>query len=119
MLSRDELSNGILFILKLPYGPGQFAYWVQTLRGEEARRWYEIYRRSDWEALRAQAAQVFVKRVSEVDANRARRRVRCVVIHCDAVSADQLKGSPQMPAPRQPGWENEGGSLSVPAPEGG
>jgi hypothetical protein len=115
MLSRDELSNGIPFILKLPEGPGQFAYWMQTLRGEEARRWYQIYRSSDWESLRAQAAQTFGKRVSEVDSERLRRRVRCVVIHCDVVSADQLKGSSQLPAPRQPAWENEGGSLSVPS----
>ena len=118
MLTRDELTNGVPFILRLPDGPGRFAHWVQTLRGDEARRWYEIYCASDWEALRTQAAQVFVKRVDEAEAERARKRVRCVVIHCDAVTAEQLIPAPQAPMPRQPGWENEGGSLSVPAPLG-
>ena len=55
MLSHDELNNGSTFILKLQNAAGVWSQWVQTLHGDTARHWYEIYRDSDWPALRAEA----------------------------------------------------------------
>ena len=91
MLSPDELRDGMTFILQLATAAGDRVQWVETLRGETARRWYEIYRHSDWEALRAEAADVFHLRVTdaEADAVRSRRR-RCIFIHTPAVQADEL-----------------------------
>ena len=96
MLSRDELMNGMTFILQLqPTAAGGAAgapvQWVETLRGDMARRWYDIYRRSDWAALRAEAADVFHRRVSDAELQGLRKqRGRCVFIHTAAVNADDL-----------------------------
>jgi hypothetical protein len=80
------------FILKLWDGVGTPAQWVETLRGDVARRWYEIYRSSDWAALRAEAAGVFHHGVTVVEAERIRtQRQRCVYIHTDEVRPDQLE----------------------------
>ena len=91
MLSRDELKDGMTFILQLPDASGDPVQWVETLRGDTAKRWYEIYRRSDWTALRAEAADVFHRRVTSVEAEAVRTsRNRCVFIHTPAVNADEL-----------------------------
>ena len=59
MLSNDELINGIPFILKLWDAAGVATEWCETLSGDLAWRWYDIYRRSDWDALRREAPGVF------------------------------------------------------------
>jgi hypothetical protein len=93
MLSPNELKDGMTFILQLGATAtgGAPVQWVETLRGDTARRWYDIYRRSDWPALRAEAADVFHRRVTEAEAHatRAARR-RSVFIHTPAVTADVL-----------------------------
>jgi hypothetical protein len=48
MLSNDELTNGMPFVLKLWDAAGVATEWHETLSGDLARRWYDIYRRSDW-----------------------------------------------------------------------
>ena len=97
MLSPDELKDGMTFILKLdatatPAGrTRETVQWVETLRGDTARRWYDIYRRSDWDALRAEAGDVFHRRVDDAELQHLRKqRRRCVFIHTGAVTADEL-----------------------------
>jgi len=94
MLSPDELNDGMTFILQLQprAAPGgEPVQWVETLRGDTARRWYDIYRRSDWIALRAEAADVFHRRVDDAELQSLRKqRRRCVFIHTPAVNADDL-----------------------------
>ena len=91
MLSNDELKDGMTFILQLADASGERVQWVETLRGDTAKRWYEIYRRSNWTALRAEAADVFHRRVTEGEAESVRTsRNRCVFIHTPAVHADEL-----------------------------
>jgi hypothetical protein len=91
MLSPDELKNGMTFILQLADAGGALVQWVETLRGEVATRWYGIYRESNWIALRAEAADVFHRRVSEAEAIAVRNaRHRCIFIHTPAVHADDL-----------------------------
>jgi len=91
MLSRDELRGGMTFILKLWDAVGVSTQWVETLEGATARRWYRIYRRSDWEALRAEAAGVFRHPVTE-DAMREvlKRQKRCIYIHTLMVEPAEL-----------------------------
>ena len=72
MLSIDEMANGMPFILELKDVNGTPIQWLQTLRGAIARRWYDIYQRSDWVALRLEAAGVFLNRVTDVEAERSR-----------------------------------------------
>ena len=91
MLSPDELTNGMTFILKLRDSIGTPIQWVQSLRGDMARRWYDIYQRSDWGALRSEAAGVFINAVSEDDAERSRKSGRCIVIKTQAVRSDELR----------------------------
>ena len=92
MLSKDEIANGRTFILKLWDAEGKPTQWVETLRGDLARRWYEIYSTSNWEALRLEAADTFHRDVSEADAERTRttRGQRCVVIHTRSVHPNDL-----------------------------
>jgi len=90
MLSIDELAKGKVFILKLKDGSGIPVQWVQTLRGDVAARWYDIYQRSDWDALRLEASGIFVNRVSEPEAERSRRSSACIVIRTDAVKLNEL-----------------------------
>ena len=59
MLSNDELNNGTSFTLKLWDAAGVATEWCETLSGDVARRWYDIYRRSDWEALRREGPAMF------------------------------------------------------------
>jgi hypothetical protein len=101
-LSADEIRDGTTFILQLAStaegGGGDRGsdddnrvQWAETLRGETAKRWYQIYRLSDWAALRAEAADVFHRRVTGAEATAIRTaRRRCVFIHTPAVGADEL-----------------------------
>lgn len=92
MLSRDEIANGRTFILKLWDAGGRPAQWVETLRGDAARRWYDIYETSDWDALRREAASTFRRGVSEAEAEATRttRGQRCVFIHTRSVPTEDL-----------------------------
>jgi hypothetical protein len=90
MLSIDELANGTAFILELKDASGIPIQWLQTLRGALARRWYEIYRQSDWGALRSEAAGVFLSRVTAAKAEQTRKSGRCVVIKTEAVKENEL-----------------------------
>ena len=99
MLSPDELKDGMTFILQLDATAiragraRESLQWVETLRGDTARRWYDIYRTSDWDALRAEAAGVFHRRVDDAELQHLRKqRRRCVFIHTPAVTADELVG---------------------------
>jgi hypothetical protein len=94
VLSIDELTNGKTFILKLKDRSGIPIQWVQTLHGEIAKRWYEIYQNSDWVSLRLEAASVFVNRVSETEAELSRRSNSCVVIRTDDVKLSELARPP-------------------------
>jgi hypothetical protein len=92
MLSKDEINDGRVFILKLRGAGGAPSQWVERLRGDAAARWYEIYRTSDWGALRAEAGGTFRNRVSSEQAELARRGSRCVVIDTRAVDAEDVGG---------------------------
>jgi hypothetical protein len=113
MLSNDELSNGMTFILKLVDAGGTPAQWVTMLEGGAAARWYDVYRTSDWAELRAHGGDVFRDRVSEEEAERVRTSTRCVVIRATEVKAEEMSPAAPQAKPREPGWENEGGSLSA------
>jgi len=91
MLSNDELTRGMPFILHLRDTTGGRSTWMETLRGEIARRWYEIYRQSDWATLRLEATGVFHHRVTAAEAERVRHAGRCVVIRTDLVDASELQ----------------------------
>jgi purine nucleoside permease len=91
MLSNDELTRGVPFILQLREAAGGRSTWMETLRGEIARRWYEIYRQSDWATLRREATGVFHHRVTAAEAERVRHAGRCVVIRTDLVDASELR----------------------------
>ena len=112
MLSKYDLKNGTTFVLKLSDAASLPALWVERLCGDVATYWYEVYRKSDWEALRTRGAQVFRHRVTEAEAEGVRRSERCVLIQTPAVKAEELDPPPKRPKPLQPGWENEGGSLA-------
>jgi hypothetical protein len=90
MLSIDELSVGIPFILKLRDAHDVPFQWAETLRGDAARRWFEIYRSSNWDALRLEASGTFRHRVTEAEAETLRKSRRCVVIKTQQVSANEL-----------------------------
>jgi hypothetical protein len=92
MLSKDEIANGRTFILKLWDAEGKPTQWVERLCGDVARRWYDIYATSDWEALRLEAADTFHREVSETDAEATRlaRGTRCVFIHTRSVKTGEL-----------------------------
>jgi hypothetical protein len=57
MLSKDEIDDGMTFILQLWDDTGAPAQWIEKLQGVTAMRWYDIYRRSDWNAVRSEASQ--------------------------------------------------------------
>jgi hypothetical protein len=116
MLSKDDISNGTNFILRLLDKSGAPVHWVQTLSGATALHWYDIYRRSDDEALRTEGGEVFRTRVAESEAEHTRRSGRCIVIHTPSVKAEEIDAPSQLTKPLQPGWESEGGSLAPPAP---
>jgi hypothetical protein len=84
MLSNDELTNGITFVLQLDDVRRDPVYLMRDLRGDVARRWYGIYRKSDWETLRREATETFGEPVSDVSAKMAIGARRCIVIHAEA-----------------------------------
>ena len=91
MLSNDELINGMPFVLKLWDAAGVSTEWCETLRGDVARRWYDIYRRSDWDALRREGPAVFRHRVQPTGAGGARRYgERRVLIHTTSVNSEDM-----------------------------
>lgn len=91
MLSPDELSDGTIFILKLWDAGGAASHWVETLRDDAARRWYGIFRRGDWEALRAEAGGAFRHPASQNEVDRVRKaHKRLVFIHTTEVKADEV-----------------------------
>ena len=91
MLTRDEIRDGMTFILKLKDTAGASVQWVEKLRGETALRWYDIYQRSDWNALRNEAGAVFTHAVAEAEAESVRTsRNRCIYIHTSDVKANEL-----------------------------
>src|SRR6266550_9028765 len=91
MLSKDEINDGMAFILKLWDDTGAPAQWLETLQGATAMRWYDIYRRSDWSALRHEASRVFHHAVSETEAEGVRSsRHRCIYIRTTEVKANEL-----------------------------
>lgn len=73
--------------------------WVETLTGDGARRWYDIYRRSDWDALRADAPGAYTHRATGVEAAAALKSGRCVYIHTLAVGAEGMAASVGQPLP--------------------
>jgi hypothetical protein len=94
MLSHDELSDGTIFILKLWDAGGAASHWVDTLRDDTARRWYDIYRTCDWQALRTEAGGVFRHPATpppkvEVDHVRKTHK-RLVFIHTLEVKTDEV-----------------------------
>ena len=91
MLSHDEIHDGMPFILQLPDAAGKQVWWLETLKGEDARRWYETYRRSDWATLRQEAGGTFHNRVTQAEAERARTTRRCVVIKTGAVNETEIR----------------------------
>ena len=91
MLSNDEIKYGMAFILKLSAVDGVPVQWVELLRAESALHWYDIYRRSDWNALRLEASGTFTHAVSEAEAETVRSsRHRCIYIHTDKVKTTEL-----------------------------
>jgi hypothetical protein len=91
MLTKDEIRDGMTFILKLQNTAGDSVQWVEKLRGETALRWYDIYRRSDWSALRNEAGAVFSHAATEAEAESVRTsRQRCIYIHTNEVNANEL-----------------------------
>jgi len=99
VISADELSNGIPFILQLRNSAGVAFQWMETLRGEVARHWYNIYQSSDWESLRAEAAGVFRFSVTGEQMQAFfKSNVRCISIQPMQVKVEELQNVPQ-PAP--------------------
>ena len=94
MLSPDELVEGIPFILKLPDTNGGAIYWMATLEGNVARHWYKIYRESDWQALRQEAADVFGAPVPAANAMHTQRTRRCIVIQPHTMNSTDLPAGP-------------------------
>jgi hypothetical protein len=112
MLSKNDKSNGTTFILKLLDAARAPVQWVASLRGDIAVYWYEVYRRSDWAALRAHGGDVFHDRVTEAQAEHVRKSGRCIVIHTPEVKAEEIALPKPATKPLQPDWENDGGSLA-------
>ena len=95
MISHDELTNGMTFVLQLRNAAGVASQWMETLRGDVARRWYEIYRSSDWPALRLEAASVFRHSVTEAQMdNYLKAETRCISIQTPSVKVEELSAAP-------------------------
>jgi len=112
MLSNDELKDGMNFILKLSDTTGTAAHWIARFDGDIAARWYGIYYRSDWQALRDQGREVFRNRATEAEAERVLKSGRCVMIHTAQVKAEEIDPLVKVAMPLQPNWESDGGSLA-------
>lgn len=91
MLSKDEISDGMTFILKLWDADGVASLRMETLRGDTAKRWFEIYRSSNWDALRVEALDVFHRNVTDAEAEAVRTsRNRCIYIQTHSVISNEL-----------------------------
>lgn len=77
-------------MLKLPDSNGNVIYWMQKLKGDVARHWFNSYRQSDWQALRKEAADVFMAPVPQADAELAQKRERCVIIQPHTTNSTDL-----------------------------
>lgn len=98
MISNDELHDGMTFILQLRNSAGIASQWMETLRDEVARHWYNIYQSSDWEALRMEAAGVFRHPVTETQRDDFLRTAgRCISIHTSTLKVEDLQS---LPAPQ-------------------
>jgi hypothetical protein len=97
MISDDELRDGMPFVLQLRNSAGIASQWMETLRGDAARRWYNIYRSSDWEALRNEAAGVFRHSVTEAQMHDfLKGETRCILIDASSVKAEDLQNRPAL-----------------------
>jgi hypothetical protein len=95
MISDDELRNGMPFILQLRNSSGIKSQWMETLRGEVARHWYDIYQSSDWEALRLEAAAVFRHSVTDAQMQTfIKTEARCILIDTKLVRIEDLQNGP-------------------------
>lgn len=91
MLGKDELSDGMTFLLKLLDADGVARFWVETLRGDTASRWYDIYRNSNREALRTEARDVFHRSIAGAEAEAIlTSRHRRIYIHTDSLTSNEL-----------------------------
>ena len=92
MLSTDELHDGMHFILKLRNAAGVTSQWMEKLRDDVARHWYDIYRSSDWEALRTEASGVFCHSVSDAHMwDFLKTGTRCIFIDPPLVKVEDLR----------------------------
>ena len=91
MLTPDDLKDGMVFILQLQAADGALVTWLETLRGDSAARWYDLYRRSDWDSVQAEAGDVFDHHATEAELRAVRKlRRRRVFIHTSAIGADDV-----------------------------
>ena len=97
MLSNDELTTGITFVIQLDDVGRSPIYMMRDLHGDVARHWYGIFRNSDWPALHREAPETFGEPVSEVSAKKAIGARRCIVIHAEAApaAANQPSAAPR------------------------
>ena len=93
ILTDEEVRGGKTFVLKLWDAVGVPTHWVETLRGEAARRWYDIYRRSDWDAVRAEGGAVFRHPASEGAAHVALSSGRCIYLETLMVETGELSSA--------------------------
>lgn len=92
MLSDDELRDGMPFILQLRNSIGIAFQWMETLRGDMARHWYEIYQSSDWQALRIEASGVFRNAVTEIQMRDfINTETRYISIQTPLVTVEELR----------------------------
>jgi hypothetical protein len=92
MISDDELHDGMPFVLQLRNCANVASQWMETLRGDIARRWYDIYRTSDWNALRTEAAGVFHNPVTDAQMHDfLKTEPRCIFIHTLLVKVEELR----------------------------
>jgi hypothetical protein len=93
MISDDELHDGMIFILQLRNSAGVAFQWMETLKDQIARRWYDIYRKSDWGALKAEAAGVFCHPVTETQrSDFLKNGSRCISINTSVVKVEDIQG---------------------------
>jgi hypothetical protein len=92
MISNDELHDGMAFVLQLRDSASVTSQWMETLQGDIARRWYDIYRTSDWDALRMEAAGVFRNPVTDAQMHDfLKTEPRCIFIHTPLVKVEELR----------------------------
>jgi hypothetical protein len=92
MISDDELKDGMPFLLQLRDASGTNSQWLETLHGDLAMHWYDIYRFSNWEALRMEAAGVFQHPLTEVEMQDFyKTKARCISISTPSVKVEELR----------------------------